>query len=238
MKTTNTFRESPLTKRPAANGLTKTACAVALTMLAALPLASCSDDDDDIAETSINRALFEMKNDYTGKLKYGLKDSNWRDTVENVAVKSADGLWLAIPLEPIAEQMADEAVARKLREWQTAVVHARYEFVSVEEEYYSFRLTTEMWPDERFAQPPTRTQPVVYGGLTLLFDQRYTGEYQKQGECLSFNICVGGLLWGQEYVEGFKPVVYRYEGHAPYPPYRFNLYQKNGSTRISVDNLG
>ena len=70
-----------------------------------------------------------------------------------------------------------------------------------------------MSPDERFAEPITRTQPVEYGGLTLLFNQNYTGEYQKYNESLSFNICIGGILINREYVEGFKPIVFRYEGH-------------------------
>lgn len=182
-------------------------------MLAAFSLASCSSDDDKVSEADINRALFEMKKGYIGELKYGLKDENWSKTVEGVVAQSAEGIRLSIPLEPIAEQVKDEATAQKLREWQTADVYARYEFVSVEDEYFSFRLHTEMSPDERFAEPITRTQPVEYGGLTLLFNQNYTGEYQKYNESLSFNICIGGILINREYVEGFKPIVFRYEGH-------------------------
>ena len=186
---------------------------IALMMLAAFSLASCSSDDDKVSEADINRALFEMKKGYIGELKYGLKDENWSKTVEGVVAQSAEGIRLSIPLEPIAEQVKDEATAQKLREWQTADVYARYEFVSVEDEYFSFRLHTEMSPDERFAEPITRTQPVEYGGLTLLFNQNYTGEYQKYNESLSFNICIGGILINREYVEGFKPIVFRYEGH-------------------------
>lgn len=182
-------------------------------MLAAFSLASCSSDDDKVSEADINRALFEMKKGYIGELKYGLKDENWSKTVEGVVAQSAEGIRLSIPLEPIAEQVKDEATAQKLREWHTADVYARYEFVSVEDEYFSFRLHTEMSPDERFAEPITRTQPVEYGGLTLLFNQNYTGEYQKYNESLSFNICIGGILINREYVEGFKPIVFRYEGH-------------------------
>ena len=186
---------------------------LALATLAAFSLASCSsDDDDNVSDAQVQRALFEMKKDYTGELKYGLKDEASRQTVEGVVAQSANGVRLTIPLEPIAAQMEDETVAQKLRAWQTAEVYARYEFVSIEEEYYSFRLHTEMYPDERFSEFITRTQPVEYGGLTLLFNQNYMGEYQKPLEALSFNICVGGLLVNREYVEGFKPVIFRYEG--------------------------
>ena len=186
---------------------------LAFAMLAAIFLASCSSDEDDkVSEADINRALFELKKEYTGELKYGLKDEGSRKTVKGVVAQSAEGIRLTIPLEPIAAQVKDEAIAQKLREWQTADVYARYEFISVEDDYYSFRLRTEMFPDERFAEPLTRTQPVEYGGLTLLFNQNYTGEYQKPLEALSFNICVGGILINRESVEGFKPIIFRYEG--------------------------
>ena len=185
-----------------------------MVMLAALSLASCSSDDDDkVSDAKIQCALFEMKKDYTGELKYGLKEEGSRKTVEGVVAQSAEGVRLTIPLEPIAEQVKDEAIAQKLREWQTADVYARYEFISIEKEYYSFRLHTEMYPDSRFAGPMTRTQPVEYYGLTLLFNQNYTGEYQWFGEALSFNICIGNVLINREPLEGFKPVIFRYEGY-------------------------
>ncbi|MBQ9286200.1 MAG: hypothetical protein IJ209_07980 [Bacteroidaceae bacterium] len=186
---------------------------LAFAMLAAFSLASCSSDDDGkVSDADINRALFEMKKEYRGELQYGQKDEGSRKTEEGVVAQSAEGIRLTIPLEPIAAQVKDAAIAQKLREWQTADVFARYEFISVEDEYYSFRLRTEMYPDERFAEPITRTQPVQYGGLTLLFNQNYTGEYQKPLEALSFNICIAGILINREYVEGFKPIIFRYEG--------------------------
>ena len=186
----------------------------AFTLLAAFSLASCSSDDDSkVSDADILRALFEMKKDYNGELKYGLKDEGSRKTIEGIVAQSAEGIRLTIPLEPIAEQVNDEAIAQKLREWQSADVYARYEFISVEDDYFSFRLRTEMYPDERFAEPITRTQPIEYGGLTLLFNQNYTGEYQKPLEALSFNICIGNVLINREPLDGFKPIIFRYEGY-------------------------
>ncbi len=85
-------------------------------MLAAVSLASCNSDDDEIpSEDYTFRALAEMKNPYIGQLKYGLKDEGTRQTIDNVVAESAEELLLEIPLEPIAAQVQDEAVAKQLR---------------------------------------------------------------------------------------------------------------------------
>ncbi len=186
---------------------------ITLIMLAAVSLASCNSDDDEIpSEDYTFRALAEMKNPYIGQLKYGLKDEGTRQTIDNVVAESAEELLLEIPLEPIAAQVQDEAVAKQLREWKTAKVRATYNFNNIEDEYFSFGLRTELVPDERYARPFTRTSFAEYEGLQLLFSQDYTGEYQKPNEALSFNICVDKVLINQEPLEDFKPVIFRYEG--------------------------
>ena len=188
---------------------------LALAMLAAFSLASCNDDDDEtISVAEINRALQEMKKDYVGELRYGMKDEGTRLTLKNVVVHSADELLINIPLDPIADQVEDAAIAQQLREWKTVQVRATYKFKRVEQEYFSFNLKTEMVPDERFAQPITRTSPVLYKGLQLMFNQDYTGEYQKATQALTFNICVGNVQINQVPLNDFKPVIYTYGGNA------------------------
>ena len=170
-------------------------------LLAVFSIASCrKDDDKTVSEADINRALFEMKKDYIGELKYGLKGESARQTLENVVVRSAEELLISIPLDPIADQVKDEAVARQLREWKTAKVRATCQFSHVEQEYFSFSLMTEMVPGQE--------------SLHLQFNQNYTGDYQKSGEALTFNVCVDKVLIDGEPLEGFKPVIFRYGGNA------------------------
>ena len=161
---------------------------IVFVLLAVFSIASCrKDDDKTVSEADINRALFEMKKDYVGELKYGLKGESAR-------------LLISIPLDPIADQVKDEAVARQLREWKTAKVRATCQFSHVEQDYFSFGLMTEMVPGQ--------------GSLHLQFNQNYTGDYQKSGEALTFNVCVDKVLIDGEPLEGFKPVIFRYGGNA------------------------
>ncbi|MCR5314106.1 MAG: hypothetical protein K6E54_10800 [Bacteroidaceae bacterium] len=184
-------------------------------VLVAFSLTSCNDDDDDkVSNTDAQRALFELKKDYTGELKYGLKDENFRTTIENVVVKSAEDIRLDIPLDLIAEQVKDETIAQQIREWKTAQVRATYQFKRVDNSYFSFNLYTEMVPDERFAYPITRTSVVVSEGLQLIFNNNYTGAYQHETEALTFNLCVDKVLINNEPLENFKPIVYSYGGNA------------------------
>lgn len=176
-------------------------CSIAFVLLAAFSIASCSKDNGKtVSEADVNRALFEMKKDYIGELKYGLKGESARQTLENVVVRSAEDILVSIPLDPVADQVKDEAVARQLREWKTAKVRATCKFSHVEQEYFSFGLVTEMVPGQ--------------GSLQLQFNQNYTGDYQKSGEALTFNVCVDKVLIDGEPLDGFKPVIFRYGGNA------------------------
>ena len=183
-------------------------------MLAAFSLASCSSDDDDtISEAEANRALFVMKKDYIGKLRCSIKNESTRQTLQNVIVRSDKELQMEIPLDLIADQVKDETIAKKIREWETAKIQAPYEFIIVDGEYFSFHLFPEMAPDERFTKPITRSNKAENEGLQLMFDTNYTGSYTSN-EGLIFNINVCNVLINHKPVEGFKPVVYTYEGEA------------------------
>jgi hypothetical protein len=194
---------------------TRNLCRIAFVLLAAFSIASCrKDDGENVSEADTNRALFEMKKDYVGELKFGLKDEGARRTLEGVIVRSAEELLISIPLDPVADQVKDESVARQLREWKTAKVRATCKFYCVEQDFFSFNLRTEMVPDERFSKPLTRTSVMKYGGLHLQFNQNHTGNYQKVGEALTFNVCVDNVFIDSEPLDGFKPVIFTYGGNA------------------------
>ena len=161
-------------------------------------------------------ALFEMKNNYCGELRYGLKDETGRQTLKGYTARSAEGLTISLPLEPIAEQVKDATIAQKIRTLGYAEVYATYQFEAVEKGDVRFVLQPQMVADERMATPLTRTQPVTYSGLTLLFAGTYTGNFVKANEALVFNICVGQVLIDNEPLEGFQPVVYTFQGNAQY----------------------
>ena len=183
-------------------------------MLAAFSLASCSSDDDDtISEAEADRALFVMKKDYIGKLRCSIKNESTRQTLQNVIVRSDKELQMEIPLDLIADQVKDETIAKKIREWETAKIQAPYEFIIVDGEYFSFHLFPKMVPDERFTKPITRSNEAENEGLQLMFDTNYTGSYTSN-EGLIFNINVCNVLIIHKPVDVFKPVVYTYEGEA------------------------
>lgn len=192
---------------------------LAFAMLAAISLASCSSDDDEerVSGSDAQRALFEMKNNYSGELRYGLKDEANKETLKGYTARSAEGLTISLPLEPIAEQVKDATIAQKIRTLGYAEVYATYQFEAVEKGGDArFVLQPQMVADERMATPLTRTQPVTYSGLTLLFTGTYTGNFVKENEALVFNICVGQVLIDNEPLEGFQPVVYTFQGNAQY----------------------
>ena len=192
---------------------------IAFAMLAAFSLASCSSDDDEetVSGSDAQRALFEMKNNYSGELRYGLKDKADRQTLKGYTARSAEGLTISLPLEPIVEQVKDATIAQKIRTLGYAEVYANYQFEAVEKGGDArFVLQPQMVADERMATPLTRTQPVTYSGLTLLFTGTYTGNFVKANEALVFNICVGQVLIDNEPLEGFQSVVYTFQGNAQY----------------------
>ena len=215
------WRKSRLSESHAnsfANGRMGAIYVIMLMMLAALSLASCSSDDDEetVSGSDAQRALFEMKNNYSGELRYGIKDKADRQTLKGYTARSAEGLTISLPLEPIAEQVKDATIAQKIRTLGYAEVYATYQFEAVEKGDVRFVLQPQMVADERMATPLTRTQPVTYSGLTLLFAGTYTGNFVKANEALVFNICVGQVLIDNEPLEGFQPVVYTFQGNAQY----------------------
>ncbi|MBR1447462.1 MAG: hypothetical protein IJ588_01795 [Prevotella sp.] len=202
---------------------------IMLMTLAAFSLASCSSDDDEetVSGRDVQRALFEMKNNYSGELRYGQKDKADRQTLKGYTARSAEGLTISLPLEPIAEQVKDATIAQKIRTLGYAEVYATYQFEAIEKGGDArFVLQPQMVADERMATPlkgygaarqrESRTQPVTYSGLTLLFTGTYTGNFVKENEALVFNICVGQVLIDNEPLEGFQPVVYTFQGNAQY----------------------
>ena len=176
-----------------------------IAILAAFSLASCSSDDNEetVSGSDVLRALFEMKNNYSGELSYGIKDKANRQTLKGYTARSAEGLTISLPLEPIAEQVKDATIAQKIRALGYAEVYATYQFEAVEKSGNArFVLQPQMVAGERIA--------------TLLFTGTYTGNFVKENEALVFNICVGQVLIDNEPLEGFQPVVYTFQGNAQY----------------------
>ena len=190
--------------------------------LAAFSLASCSSDNDEetVSDRDAQRALFEMKNNYSGELRYGLKDKADKQTLKGYTARSAEGLTISLPLEPIAEQVEDATIAQQIRTLGYAEVYATYQFESVDESGNArFVLQPQMVAGERVTTLMTRTQltpPVNDSGLTLLFTGTYTGNFVKGNEALVFNICIGQVLIDKKPLEGFQPVLYTYQGNAQY----------------------
>ena len=115
-------------------------------------------------------------------------------------------------------------IAQNIRTLDYAEVYATYQFENVDESGNArFVLQPQMVADKRMATPlkgygsarqrESRTQPVTYSGLTLLFTGTYTGNFVKENEALVFNICVGQVLIDNEPLEGFQPVVYTFQGN-------------------------
>ena len=198
---------------------------LAFAMLTAFSLASCSSDDDDkVSKEEQQRWLTEMRGDYEGLLNVTVGDGETRTAVEGFPVSSTDVLTLSIPLEEIALQIKDEAIATRVREIGHADVTATYKFIQTDDGAAHFMLYPSMVADQPITQPLTRTSPVTYQGLTLLFSQNYGGTYycdmlyygKEKGNNayagMMFNICVDNILIGGVRQEGFKPVKFSFMG--------------------------
>ena len=189
-------------------------------MLAALSIASCNSDKEEetVSGSDVQRALLEMRNSYSGELRYGLKDKSDKQVLKDYTARSAEVLTISLSLEPIAEQVKDAAIAQKIRALGSAEVYGNYQFEAVDESGNArFVLQPQMVADERIATPLTRTQltqPVTNSGLTLLFTGIYAGHFVKGNDALVFNICVGQVLIDNELLEGFQPVIYTFQGTA------------------------
>ena len=188
---------------------------LALAMLAALTLGSCSsDDDDDFTTEQIQRTYFLMKDRYAGTMTVTEQGEAPRQsqTYTAMTAQSAEELTVAIPPEQVASQLSNETMVARIREVGFAKVKATYEFTNIDEGGAHFVLHPQMVYDEQLCLPATRTQPVTYQGLTLLFNHDRGGDFVKENGALDFTLCVGGVLIDNHYVDGFTPIVYHFSG--------------------------
>lgn len=200
-------------------------------MLAALSLASCSSDDEDkISESQISKTLSEMKNNYGGQLQIGLKNESSRLKLEGFAATSDKGLNIAVPVDMVADQVKDEAIANEIRKLGTFSIYSDYDFLSINDNTAHFLLKNP----HMVADADTQANQSVKGNETsgaprveLQFSDNYGGDFVKENGALVFNLCLENVLINNQYLEGFRPVFFHYEGAAKTPIVPYHSVWKN-----------
>ena len=190
-------------------------------MFAALSLASCSSDDDQkISENQILKTLSEMRNDYGGQLQMGMKNESARQKLEGYAVTSDKGLTISIPVDLIADQVKNEAIANEIRKLGTIGIYSDYEFLSIVDNTAHFLLRKPHMVAEvntQVNQPAKENETSSSPHIELQFSDNYGGDFLKDNGALVFNLCLENVRINNQYLEGFSPVIFHYEGDTKTP---------------------
>lgn len=169
-------------------------------MLAVVGLiASCSGDSDELPSAVAQQVREQMRGDYTGDLTYGTADNPAQHIAEGVSAVSADSLTIALPLDAMADQMGDEAIANGLRAIGTIKVRAAYKFLKDRQGGIKYRLVPTL--KERIEVPQH--------DIRIDFSNNYIGEYYNN--CIDCRISVERVSIDGKAAGGFRAVVYRYK---------------------------
>ena len=175
-----------------------------LTILCAAALWACSDDEPKFSTAEIREALSDLKGTYRGEVKVSYYQGAAIATIPDATAVSDDSLTFTLPLAPLADQIEDEMICNYLRETGKITVKAGYEFLQMDNGTLHFVLhPRDVLLPGGYATPP---------GITFVFSPIYGGSAEPHHRAMIFNMSVIRILANGEEYEGFKPLVYHFEG--------------------------
>jgi hypothetical protein len=186
---------------------------LSLVMLCALFLfVGCNKDDDKISIEQTRQALFDMKAKYYGDLSASFVNEPTNMAVfKNFSVSSADSLIFMMPLDPIADAIADKEISKSLKEIGEERIAASYEFLQIDDNgrFVHFVLIPKNIKLEIKSTGDTKTKII-----TILLSDNYGGNFSKYAtsSSLIFNVSPNEIIVDGVKIEDFKPMVYHYEG--------------------------
>ena len=175
-----------------------------LTILCAAALWACNDDEPKFSTAEIREALSDLKGTYRGEVKVSYYQGAAIATIPDATAVSDDSLTFTLPLAPLADQIEDEMICNYLCETGKITVKAGYEFLQMDNGTLHFVLhPRDVLLPGGYATPP---------GITFVFSPIYGGSAEPHHRAMIFNMSVIRILANGEEYEGFKPLVYHFEG--------------------------
>ncbi len=175
-----------------------------MTILCAAALWACNDDEPKFSTAEIREALSDLKGTYRGEVKVSYYQGAAIATIPDATAVSDDSLTFTLPLAPLADQIEDEMICNYLRETGKITVKAGYEFLQMDNGTLHFVLhPRDVLLPGGYATPP---------GITFVFSPIYGGSAEPHHRAMIFNMSVIRILANGEEYEGFKPLVYHFEG--------------------------
>ena len=177
-----------------------------LTFLFIGGMTACNSDDEGFSKEQEQRALFQMKGNYTGVLQARLTETSEKETFEDVKVKSEDSLSFMLPLSPMAVFIDDEKVTEALYELGSVEWKAGYEFTQIDGEETTIHFILH---PKNIVIPAVGDVPEI----VLCFSEIYGGTYTTPA-WTSFNVSPEEIRIGSTSTSISREMVYHFEGSA------------------------
>lgn len=170
---------------------------------------SCNKDEELFSSDEIEQMLFDMKGNYYGTVQVAYyHGETFADSLESVAF-SRDSLTVTLPLAPMAETIADETIAERLREIGEVTVTMGYSFSQTDGSTIHFGLHP--------------ADVVIYGGygapptIRIVLAQNFGGDgdsswIDSNQRSVIFNVSPIELWVNGEEYEDFRQLVYHFRG--------------------------
>lgn len=175
----------------------------AVLLLALVLITGCNNDEPKFSSSQIQKALFEMKGTYHGKMRVSYYHGDKVSDESDCTVVSRDSLTINMDLAPMASTIADESIAARLHAIGVVQVRAGYEFLQMDE-LYSFVLH----PDDVVCLDEDGVTETV----RIVFSQIFGGDANWSYQNIMFNLSPTELWVDDEKYDPFRQLVYHYEG--------------------------
>lgn len=177
-------------------------------------LLGCNKDDDKISVEQARQALFDMKAKYQGDLSANFVNEPTNVAVfKNFSVSSVDSLIFMMPLDPIADAIADKEISKALKEIKEERVAASYYFTQIDDN--SSNVSFGLVP-KKIKLNIKSTNGTKAKTITILLSDNYGGNFSKYATSgsLNFNISPQEIMVDGVKLEDFKPMVYSFLGES------------------------
>ena len=164
----------------------------------------CNKNEEAFSGSEIRRALFDMKGTYHGTTRISYYQGSAITELRDAMAISRDSLKYQLSLLPIAELVAEESVAERLREIGEVQVVAGYDFLQMDSGAVHFRLQPE--------------DVIVWGGygapatIRIVFSQNFGGDAVTDQNFMMFNLTPMEIWMDGAKCEGFSQLVYHFQG--------------------------
>lgn len=168
-------------------------------------IVSCDKDSDKREEVNQALALKAIKGKYKGTLKISdVKTQRVLFTFDRHTQSSDDALYMELPIDGIAAQIQDDALAQRIRKSFRLYAKGKYIFTKEDKGSLHFSLHPE--------QIYKFQNQILSNDFSVEFMQNYGGEASIQDNYIQTRIVISKLWIDGQLYKDFKPVLYYFEG--------------------------